>query len=98
MSLHLSIKAKLVRPTSAGQELKSAREEFNRACNPLSELAFQQTLHRKSDLHHAGYRLIREEATVPAQHGVNAIAQGGRRLHAQPEEVSPIQPAFFRAI
>jgi hypothetical protein len=42
MGVHLSIKAKLVLPASAGQELKSTMEEFNRACNTLSELAFQQ--------------------------------------------------------
>src|SRR5262249_41432561 len=92
MSLPLSIKAKLVRPTSPGQELKSAREEFNRACNPLSELAFQQALHRKSDLHHAGYRLIREEATVPAQHGVNAIAQGSAAYTRNPKKFHPFNP------
>src|SRR5215813_10742596 len=63
MSLYLSIKAKLVLTASAGQELKSAMEEFNCACNTLSELAFQQDLHRKYDIHHAGYHLIREETT-----------------------------------
>ena len=42
MGVHLSIKAKLVLATSAGKELKFAMEEFNRACNTLSELAFQQ--------------------------------------------------------
>jgi len=47
MGVHLSIKAKLVLAASAGQELKGAMEEFNRACNTLSELAFRQDLHRK---------------------------------------------------
>jgi hypothetical protein len=42
-------------------------EEFNRACNTLSEMAFQQNLHRKYDIHHAGYHLIREETNLPAQ-------------------------------
>jgi len=32
-------------------------EEFNRACNTLSELAFQRDLHRRYDIHHDGYRL-----------------------------------------
>jgi putative transposase len=50
-------------------------EEFNRACNTLSDLAFQQELHRKYDIHHAGYHLIREETTLPAQHVINAIAK-----------------------
>jgi predicted transposase len=59
MDVHLSIKAKLVLASNAAQELKSTMEEFNRACNTLSELAFQQDLHRKYDIHHQGYRLIR---------------------------------------
>ena len=54
MGVHLSIKAKLVLAASARQELKFTMEEFNRACNTLSELAFQRDLHRKYDIHHAG--------------------------------------------
>jgi putative transposase len=75
MGVHLSIKAKLVMVSSAAQELKSTMEEFNRACNTLSELAFQQDLHRRYDIHHEGYRLIRKETGLPAQHVVNAIAK-----------------------
>ena len=75
MGVHLSIKAKLVLAASDGKELKFAMEEFNRACNTLSELAFQRDLHRKYDIHHQGYRLIREETDLPAQHVVNAIAK-----------------------
>jgi IS605 OrfB family transposase len=75
MGVHLSIKAKLVMASSAAQELKSTMEEFNRACNTLSELAFQQDLHRRYDIHHEGYRLIRKETSLPAQHVVNAIAK-----------------------
>src|SRR6516165_8970312 len=75
MGVHLSIKAKLVLAASARQELKSAMEEFNRACNTLSELAFQQDLHRRYDIHHAGYRLIRQETDLPSQHVINAIAK-----------------------
>jgi IS605 OrfB family transposase len=75
MGVHLSIKAKLVLAANAVQELKSTMEEFNRACNTLSELAFQQDLHRRYDIHHEGYRLIRKETNLPAQHVVNAIAK-----------------------
>ncbi|MCI0388236.1 MAG: RNA-guided endonuclease TnpB family protein [Acidobacteria bacterium] len=75
MSIHLSIKAKLVVSAQARKELKSTMEEFNRACNTLSDLAFQQDLHRKYDIHHAGYRLIREETNLPSQHVINAIAK-----------------------
>jgi putative transposase len=75
MGVHLSIKAKLVMASSAAQELKSTMEEFNRACNTLSELAFQRDLHRKYDIHHHGYRLIRQETNLPAQHVINAIAK-----------------------
>jgi hypothetical protein len=45
MGVHLSIKAKLVLTASERKELKFALEELNRACNTLSELAFQQDLH-----------------------------------------------------
>jgi len=75
MGVHLSIKAKLVLAASAGKDLKFAIEEFNRACNTLSELAFQRDLHRKYDIHHSGYRLIRQETDLPAQHVINAIAK-----------------------
>ncbi|HEU0177491.1 MAG TPA: transposase [Blastocatellia bacterium] len=61
--------------SSAEQELKSAMEEFNRACNTLSELAFQRDLHRRYDIHHEGYRLIRDETNLPSQHVINAIAK-----------------------
>ena len=54
MDVHLSIKTKLVLAPSDRQELKLAMDEFNRACNTLSELAFQRDLHRKYDIHHQG--------------------------------------------
>jgi putative transposase len=75
MDVHLSIKARLVMAAAARQELKSTMEEFNRACNTLSELAFQGDLHRKFDIHHQGYRLIRGETHLPSQHVINAIAK-----------------------
>jgi putative transposase len=75
MGVHLSIKAKLVLAASAGKDLKFAIQEFNRACNTLSELAFQRDLHRKYDIHHQGYRLIRQESSLPSQHVINAIAK-----------------------
>jgi putative transposase len=75
MDVHLSIKAKLVLASNAAQELKSTLEEFNRACNILSELAFERDLHRQYDIHHQGYRLIRQETNLPSQHVINAIAK-----------------------
>jgi hypothetical protein len=75
MDVHLSIKANLLMAASAAQELKSTMEEFNRACNTLSELAFQRDLHRKYDIHHQGYRLVRQETDLPAQYVINAIAR-----------------------
>jgi putative transposase len=75
MGVHLSIKAKLVLAPGGRQELKSTMEEFNRACNALSELAFQRDLHRKYDIHHQSYRLIREATSLPSQHVINAIAK-----------------------
>ena len=75
MDVYLSIKAKLVVSAQARQELKFAMEEFNRACNTLSELSFQRDLHRQYDIHHQGYRLMRQETVLPSQHVINAIAK-----------------------
>jgi IS605 OrfB family transposase len=86
MDVHLSIKARLVVAASARQELKSTMEEFNRACNTLSELAFQRDLHRKYDIHHQGYRLIRGETNLPSQHVINAIAKVGAVYTRDPDK------------
>jgi putative transposase len=75
MDVRLSIKAKLLLDSNAAQELKSTLEEFNRACNILSELAFERDLHRQYDIHHQAYRLIRQETNLPSQHVINAIAK-----------------------
>jgi putative transposase len=89
MGVHLSIKAKLVVTAEAKQELKSSMEEFNRACNTLSELAFEQNLHRKYDINHEGYRLIREETSLPAQHVINAIAKVSGVYVREPNKLHP---------
>src|SRR3990172_3548351 len=73
--VHLSIKAKLCVLPSAAEELEATMREFNAACNTLSDLAFETDLHRKYDIHHAGYHLIREETNLPAQHVINAVAK-----------------------
>jgi IS605 OrfB family transposase len=75
MELHLTIKAKLLLSAEARLSLRSTMEEFNRACNTLSQMAYELNLHRKYDLHHSSYRLIRQETTLPAQHVINAIAK-----------------------
>jgi IS605 OrfB family transposase len=77
MQVHLVIKAKLIVTPEAAQELKFTMREFNSACNTLSELAFQKNLHRKYDIHHQGYDLIRQETKLPSQHVINAIAKVG---------------------
>ncbi len=87
MNVHLSIKTKLVVTPEAGRELKATMEEFNRACDTLSELAFQQNLHRKYDIHHAGYRLIREETKLPAQHVINSIAKVSGAYTREPNKL-----------
>ena len=77
MNVHLVIKAKLIVTPEAAAELKLTMREFNKACNTLSELAFQKDLHRKYDIHHEGYDLIRSETSLPSQHVINAIAKVG---------------------
>src|SRR5215831_1477852 len=92
MDVHLSIKAKLLVSAEAKLELKSTMEEFNRACNTLSELAFQQDLHRKYDIHHEGYRLIREETNLPSQHVINAIAKVSAAYTRDPNKLHRFKP------
>jgi putative transposase len=82
----------LVLAASAGKELKFAMEEFNRACNTLSELAFQRDLHRKYDIHHEGYRLIREETTLPSQQVVNSIAKVSAVYTRDPNKFHQFKP------
>lgn len=77
MSIHLVVKAKLIVTPEAAEELKFTMREFNSACNTLSELAFEKNLHRKYDIHHEGYDLIRKETKLPSQHVINAIAKVG---------------------
>jgi len=67
-------------------------EEFNRACNTLSEMAFQQNLHRKYDIHHAGYHLIREETNLPAQHMIDAIAKVTNAYTWEPNKFHRFKP------
>jgi putative transposase len=67
-------------------------EEFNRACNTLSEMAFQQNLHRKYGIHHAGYHLIREETNLPAQHVINAIAKVTNACTREPNKFHRFKP------
>jgi isocitrate/isopropylmalate dehydrogenase len=61
MGVHLSLKAKSVTSIDVAKVLKATMKKFNRACNTISELSFQQDLRRKYDIHHAAYRLIRAE-------------------------------------
>src|SRR5262249_41879417 len=75
MSVYLSIKVKLVPAATAAKELKSTMEEFNRARNTLSDLAFQRDLHRRYDIHHQLYRRRRQETDLHSQHVINAIAK-----------------------
>src|SRR5262245_52850675 len=89
---HLSIKAKLVMAAGSAQELKSTMEEFNRACNTLSELAFQRDLHRRYDIHHEGYRLIRGETNLPSQHVINSIAKVSAVYSRDPDKWHQFKP------
>jgi IS605 OrfB family transposase len=92
MDVHLSIKAKLVVSAQSRQELKFAMEEFNRACNTLSKLAFQRDLHRQYDIHHQGYRLIRQETDLPSQHVINAIAKVSAVYTRDPDKWHQFKP------
>ena len=74
------------------EELKSTMEEFNRACNTLSDLAFQLDLRRKYDIHHAGYRLIREETNLPSQHVINAITRVSAVYTRDPNNLHQFKP------
>src|SRR5262245_14492370 len=92
MPVHLSIKTKLVVTAEAAKELKSTMEEFNRACNIISELSFQQDLRRKYDIHHSAYHLIRNETNLPSQHVINAIAKVSAAYVREPDKLHQFKP------
>src|SRR5262245_2416436 len=92
MGVHLSIKAKLVTSTDVVNELKSIMKKFNLACNTISALSFQQDLHRNYDIHHAAYRLIRAEKSLPAQHVINAIAKVSEAYEREPDKLHQFKP------
>lgn len=87
MNVHLVIKAKLIVTPEAAEELKSTMREFNVGCNTLSQLAFEKDLHRKYDIHHEGYNLIRKETSLPSQHVINAIAKVGAAYVREPDKL-----------
>jgi putative transposase len=87
MDLCLTIRAKLITTTEVGKALKFAMEEFNRACNIISELSFQQNLRRRYEIHHAAYRLIRAETNLPSQHVINAIAKVSEAYQREPDKL-----------
>lgn len=49
--------------------------EFSKACNLISLVASEQKLHRRYDIHHATYKQVREQTSLPSQHVINAIAK-----------------------
>jgi IS605 OrfB family transposase len=49
-------------------------------------------LHRKYDIHHEGYRLIREETTLPSQHVVNSIAKVSAVYTRDPNKFHQFKP------
>ena len=73
--LQQSVKAKLVVTPAVAEKLKATMREFSKACNLIAEVAFDQQLHRKYDLHHAAYKQIRERTELPSQHVINATAK-----------------------
>ena len=69
------VKAKLVVTPHVASELKGTMREFSKACNLISQVASEQKLHRRYDIHHATYSQVREQTTLPSQHVINAIAK-----------------------
>src|SRR6476646_2879829 len=73
--VHQVCKAKLVVTPSVANELRVTMREFSKACNLISQVASEQKLHRRYDIHHATYKQIREQTALPSQHVINAIAK-----------------------
>ena len=69
------VKAKLVVTPHVASELKGTMREFSKACNLISQVASEQKLHRRYDIHHATYSQVRTQTTLPSQHVINAIAK-----------------------
>src|SRR5689334_3752366 len=90
--LQQSCKAKLVVTPDVARELKASMREFSRACNLIAEIAFNQHLHRRYDLHHATYKLAREQTNLPSQHVINAIAKVSEAFTREPEKLHKFKP------
>jgi putative transposase len=73
--LQLVVKAKLLVTPNVALELKATMKEFSKTCNQIAEVCFNQKLHRRYDIHHATYNLVRKNTQLPSQHVVNAIAK-----------------------
>ena len=73
--LQQSIKAKLIVTPDVAKELKATMREFSKACNLISQIASEKSLHRRYDIHHAAYKHVREQTNLPSQHVINAIAK-----------------------
>lgn len=66
--------------------------EFSRACNLIAEVAFNQHLHRRYDLHHATYKQVREQTNLPAQHVINAIAKVSEAFTRESGKLHKFEP------
>src|SRR5689334_12969081 len=85
--LHQSVKAKLLVTPNVAQELKATMRQFARTCNLIAEVAFNQHLHRRYDLHHTTYKLARGQTNLPSQHVINAIAKVSEAFTREPEKL-----------
>ncbi len=82
-----TIIAKLIVTPHVANEFKATMREFANACNMIAEIGFQKKIHRRYDLHHAVYNLIRQQTTLPSQHVINAIAKVSEQLARQPDKL-----------
>lgn len=71
----LTIQAKVVTDIYAGERLLKTMEEFNKACNHISEFAWNEKIFGKIRLQQNLYYKVREQFNLSAQMTVRAIAK-----------------------
>ena len=71
----LTIQAKVVTDIYAGERLLKTMEIFNKACNDISDVAWETKTFSKIKLHHLVYYDMREKYSLSSQMAVRAIGK-----------------------
>jgi putative transposase len=87
LSMKLVVKVKLITDPATDALLRQTAEQYRRACNALSEIAFLTRVFLAFDLHTLAYDTLREQYKLPAQLAIRAIAEVASAYKSQLAQV-----------